>query len=119
MRASTAAGINNSLLPQERICGEFACGHLLVVPSGKGSLSLAFVWTCRKRLRGSAIRGALFLTFVGCGGAVRGRGLLSLVFVGFAVSVFAVVLYGKRSLFPGIFGIRHIRYRRGPPGVRN
>lgn len=30
-----------------------------------------------------------------------------------------VVLYGKRPLFPGIFGIRHIRYRRGPPVVRN
>ena len=30
-----------------------------------------------------------------------------------------VVLYGKRSLFPGIFGIRHIRYRRGASGVRN
>lgn len=49
MRRSTAAGINISLLPRERICGGFPDGHLLVVPCGKRPF---------------------FLTFVGCGGAV-------------------------------------------------
>lgn len=39
MRASTTAGINNSLLPRNRICEGFPDGHLLVVPSGKRLLS--------------------------------------------------------------------------------
>lgn len=81
MRASTAAGINNSLLPRDCSCEGFPGGHLLVVPSGKrplflvfvgcgsavwerGLFSLAFVWKCRKRLRGSAIRGDLYLAFI-------------------------------------------------------
>ena len=55
MRGSTAAGINNSLLPRDCGCGEFADG------------------------------------------AVLGRGLFFLVFVGFPV-----VLSGERLLFPGI-----------------
>lgn len=82
MRASTAAGINISLLPRERICGGFAgwicrwcrvgkglfswysCGFADGAVWGRGILSLAFVWKCRKRLRGSAVRGGLFLVFV-------------------------------------------------------
>lgn len=68
MRGSTAAGINNSLLPRDCSCGGFACS------------------------------------------AVWGRGLF-LVFVGFPV-----VLSGEEASFPWLFGIR---YRRGPPGVRN
>lgn len=43
MRASTAAGINNSLLPRDRICEGFPDGHLLVVPSGERPLFLTFV----------------------------------------------------------------------------
>ena len=43
-----------------------------------------------------------------------GKGPLFLAFVEFPVA-----LSGKRPLFPGIFGIRHIRYRRGASGVRN
>ena len=39
VRGSTAAGINISLLPRNCRCGEFADGHLLVVPSGKRLLS--------------------------------------------------------------------------------
>lgn len=76
MRACTATGINNSLLPRDCSCGGFPDGHLPVVLSGKRPLS----GVCEE-------------------------------FVGSAV-------WG-RDLFPGIFGIRHIRYRRGPPVVRN
>lgn len=38
VRGSTAAGINISLLPRDCSCGEFAGGHLLVVPSGERPL---------------------------------------------------------------------------------
>ena len=76
MRGSTAARINNSLLPRKRSCWTFACG---AVP-GRGLFFLTFfgcggaVWEkasfsgicgiCRKHLRGSAIRGGLFLAFI-------------------------------------------------------
>lgn len=94
MRACTAAGINISLLPRDCSCGEFAGSDVW----GKASF-----W----RLRG-------ICRWAFAGGAVRGRDLFSLAFVGFPVA-----LYGKRSLSPGIFGILHIRYWRGPPPVRN
>ena len=120
MRGSTAAGINVPQLPRDCSCGEFAGGHLLVVPSGEETFSLAFVRDLpmvlyRKRL----LFGVCWIS----GSAVWERGLFFLAFVG----DLPLVLYWKRPLFPaflafgvfGIFGIRLIRYRRGPPVVRN
>ncbi len=88
MRGSTATGINNSLLPRDCSCGEFACSAVW-----EETFFLAFVrnlpmvlyW---KRLLFS---GVCWIP----GSAVWGR-----------------------DLSPGIFGIRLIRYRRGPPVVR-
>lgn len=80
---------------------------------GKGSL---FPSICR--ISGSAVWGRGLSPGIRVGfadGAVWGRDLFSLAFVG----DLPMVLYWKRLLFPGIFGIRHIRYRRGPPVVRN
>ena len=75
MRGSTAAGINNSLLPRDCSCVEFAGGHLLVVPSGERPL-FGVCW-----ISGSAV--------------------------------------WEEASFPGVFGIRLIRYRRGASVVRN
>ena len=72
MRGSTTAGINNSLLPRDCSCGEFACSAVW-----EETFSLAFVGNL------------------------------------------PMVLYWKRLLFPNFFGIRLIRYRRGPLVVRN
>lgn len=77
MRASTAAGINISLLPRDRICGGFPDGHLLVVPSGKG---ISFPWRLLVAVVPSGKR-LLFLTFVGFPVAMSGERLLFLVFV--------------------------------------
>ena len=89
MRGSTAAGINNSLLPRDCSCGEFAGGAIQEEASfwclldfrwcytGKGFFSLAFVWICRW--------------------CYTGRCLFFLVFVGFPV-----VLSGEETFFPGI-----------------
>ena len=89
MRGSTAAGINNSLLPRDCSCGEFADGAIQEEASfwclldfrwcytGKGFFSLAFVWICRW--------------------CYTGRCLFFLVFVGFPV-----VLSGEETFFPGI-----------------
>ena len=95
MRGSTAAGINNSLLPRDCSCGEFAGGHLLVVPSGERPLVSGI---CGEFACSAVWEEAFPLAFVGN---------------------LPLVLYWKRLLSPGICGIRHIRYRRGPPVVPN
>lgn len=78
MRASTAAGINNSLLPRDRICEEFAGGHLLVVPSGERPLVSGICVNLPVVLYGKR---PLFLVFVRFPVALSGKRLLFLVFV--------------------------------------
>lgn len=73
MRASTAAGINNSLLHGIAAAGEFAGSAIWE--------EVSFPWHLWEI----------------CRWCYTGRGFFSLVFVGFPVA-----LYRKRPLFPGI-----------------
>ena len=122
MRASIAARINNSLLPRDATAGDlpvgicwwcrpgkglfswYSCGFADGAVWGRGILSLAFVWKCRKRLRGSAVRGGLFLAFMWHLPVVpSGKDLFSPAFLWHL----PMVLNWKRLFSPGIFGIRH------------
>ncbi len=157
MRGSTAAGINNSLLPRDAAAGNLLVGICWWCRLGKGlfslvfvgfpvvlsveeTFSLAFVW-----ISGSIVwgRGLFFLVFVGfpvalyrkspfspgvcwiSGSAVWGRDLFPGIcgeFVGGAIleeAFFPWYLWHSAFVAFGVFGIRLIRYRRGPPVVRN
>ncbi len=106
MRGSTAAGINNSLLPRDCNCGEFAGGHLLVVPSGERPL-FGVCW-----ISGSAVWGKASFSWHLCGICrwyYTGRGLFPLAFVAFGT-------FGTGEGFLG-YGIC-ARCAKQPPVVR-
>lgn len=80
MRASTVAGINNSLLPRDATAGDLPVG---------------ICWWCRQG------RDLFSMAFVGCDGAVWGRGLF------FWHSLDFLWCYtGKRLLFSDVFCLR-------------
>lgn len=97
VRASTAAGINISLLPRDCSCGGFACSAvwgrdlfpgIRWISCGAVREKASFLWHscgfCRKRLCGSAIRGGLFLAFMWHLPVVpSGKDLFSLAFLAF------------------------------------
>lgn len=126
MRASTAAGINPCVRTPPPAYMSSGCHRMQL----RGISRLAFAGGAVRE--GISFPGVCWLRW-----CCLGKGpLVSGIREEFAVSVSAVVLYeevsfwrlygvcrwcrtGKRSLFPGIFGIRHIRYRRRHPVVRN
>ena len=136
MHGSTASGINNSLLPRDCSCGEFACSAVWEEAS--------FPWhSCGFPVALSGEEASFFLVFVGfpvalyrkspffpgvcwiSGSAVWGRDLFPGIcgeFVGGAIleeAFFPWYLWHSAFVAFGVFGIRLIRYRRGPPVVRN
>ena len=124
MRGSTAAGINISLLPRDCSCGEFACSAVWgrglflvfvgfpVVLSGEETFFLAFVGNLPLVLywKRPLFSGVCWIS----GSAVWGRDFSPGICGEFADGAIL-----EEASFPGICGIRHIRYRRGPSVVRN
>ena len=93
MRGSTAAGIYVLRLPRDCSCEGFPDAHLLVVLFGEET-SFGVCWIS--------------------GSAVWGRDLFPSICGEFADGAIL-----EEASFPGFFGIRLIRYRIGPPVVRN
>ena len=107
VRGSTAAGINISLLPRDCSCGEFACSAVW----GRDLFSWHLCGICRWYYTG---RGFFSPAFVGiCRWCCLGERPFPWHFLAFGI------FWHSAFLAFGIFGIRHIRYRRGPPVVRN
>lgn len=106
MRASTAAGINPCVRTPPPAYMSSVCHRMQLRGISRWAFPGGAVWG----------KEASSLAFVGFPVALSGEETFPLAFLAFGVIVSAAVLYGKSPLFPDICDIR---YRRGPPPVRN